>query len=110
MFDPKRHHDDVVAELQRWAALKVGDPIPISGWGEPLTALFNDAINEILQLRGANNALRWGKNNGVERLIADGSIFWVLEGKNRVRKMWDGEKFVSLDSKEARTILSQLLA
>jgi hypothetical protein len=60
MFDPQRKHADVVDELRRWAALRVGDPIPTNGWGEPLTALFNEAIAEIERLRSLAGAVTRG--------------------------------------------------
>ncbi len=41
---------DVLTELEKWAVLKVGDPMP-NEWGPPLTAVLNAAITEIKMLR-----------------------------------------------------------
>ncbi len=51
MFNPERQESDLVAELRRWGALKVGEPIPANGWGPPLTALLLAAASEIETLR-----------------------------------------------------------
>ena len=40
---------DIKAELRKWGALKVGDPVP-NDWGPTLTKLLNDAADRIYDL------------------------------------------------------------
>ena len=59
--------EDIVNRLEKWASLKVGDPlpeelIPVDGnWGPPLTALLNDAIAEIKRLRIVAGEVPWNE-------------------------------------------------
>lgn len=39
--------DDLVAELRKWGALKVGDQFPVNNWGPALSELLNAAADKV---------------------------------------------------------------
>ncbi len=55
---------DIVERLERWAVLKVGEPVPVSeeNWGDRLSADLRDAIAEIKRLRSVAGAVSTGRD------------------------------------------------
>lgn len=73
---------DILDRLRRYAALRPGDMFPSdlggpNGWGPPLTAVMNDAIAEIVRLRGLAGA------------VSDGNDFATI--RHVIRRMTDKE-------------------
>lgn len=76
LFDADAHCGDLVGELRRWGAIKVGtDFVQPNGWGPPLTRLLNDAatvldrVNDIV-IRTGGDADRSEFHRGWSRCCA----------------------------------------
>lgn len=43
----RRDRGELIADLRKWGALKVGDEFPVNDWGPALSKLLNDAADTI---------------------------------------------------------------